>query len=226
MSNLISVALYVLQALGLYTIAKRRGIANPWLAWIPFGVVWILGSIADDYRARCGKPTKHRVVMLVLSIVVLVLAVVALVTMCAALLNVLTAEELMDVAFYSANATGDLYAPSEEELIQQLTETMDSRLTDANLNAVMGAMLASVGVSLALCGVAIASLVFECISMYKVFESCEPATKMVYFLVGMFVGLWPVFLIIVRNKDLGLPQGPVGLPGGFDAMPPQEPWNV
>ena len=28
---------YVLHSLGLYTIAKRRGIHNSWLAWLPFG---------------------------------------------------------------------------------------------------------------------------------------------------------------------------------------------
>ena len=39
--------LAVLSALALYTIAKRREIANPWLAWIPLGQAWILGSISD-----------------------------------------------------------------------------------------------------------------------------------------------------------------------------------
>ena len=31
----LSVACYVLEALSLYTIAQRRGIRKPWLAWIP-----------------------------------------------------------------------------------------------------------------------------------------------------------------------------------------------
>jgi uncharacterized membrane protein len=41
---------YVLQSLGMYTIAKRRGIHNPWLAWLPVGNIWILGSISDQYQ--------------------------------------------------------------------------------------------------------------------------------------------------------------------------------
>ena len=32
---LLSIAGYVLTALALYTIARRRGLRNPWLAWIP-----------------------------------------------------------------------------------------------------------------------------------------------------------------------------------------------
>lgn len=45
-----SVAAYVLHALSLYTIAKRRGIRNPWLSWIPVANYWILGSISDQYQ--------------------------------------------------------------------------------------------------------------------------------------------------------------------------------
>lgn len=41
---------YVLQSLGMYTIAKRRGIHNPWLAWLPIGNMWIMGSISDQYQ--------------------------------------------------------------------------------------------------------------------------------------------------------------------------------
>ena len=41
---------YVLQSAGLYTIAKRRCIRNPWLAWLPVGNMWIMGSISDQYQ--------------------------------------------------------------------------------------------------------------------------------------------------------------------------------
>ena len=45
-----SLVAYILQSLGMYTIAKRRGIHNPWLAWLPVGNMWILGSISDQYQ--------------------------------------------------------------------------------------------------------------------------------------------------------------------------------
>lgn len=41
---------YVLQAAGMYVIAKRRGIHHSWLAWIPVGNDWLLGSISDQYQ--------------------------------------------------------------------------------------------------------------------------------------------------------------------------------
>ena len=46
----IGIAIYVLGSLGLYTIAKRRYINNPWLAWIPIGNYWIAGCLADQQR--------------------------------------------------------------------------------------------------------------------------------------------------------------------------------
>ena len=42
--------IYVLQSVGLYCIAKRRCIKNPWLVWLPVGIMWILGSISDQYQ--------------------------------------------------------------------------------------------------------------------------------------------------------------------------------
>lgn len=62
---------YVLSSLSVYTIAKRRMISNPWLAWIPFANYWTIGAIADDYDARMGIKRKWRVILLTLSLVFL-----------------------------------------------------------------------------------------------------------------------------------------------------------
>lgn len=61
---------YVFTAFALYTIARRRGIAHPWLAWIPVADAWLLGSLSDQYRyvAR-GQEKRKRIILLVLYIV-------------------------------------------------------------------------------------------------------------------------------------------------------------
>lgn len=61
------VVVYVLQALALQTMAKRRGIANAWLAWVPVGSSWLLGAIADDINARRGKKTSYGILLLVVT---------------------------------------------------------------------------------------------------------------------------------------------------------------
>ena len=64
-SFLLSVGTYVLTALGLYTIAQRRGINKPWLAWIPVVNVWTLGCISDQYRyvVKGEKKSKRKVLI-------------------------------------------------------------------------------------------------------------------------------------------------------------------
>lgn len=67
-----SVVSYVLHSLGLYTIAKRRGIHHAWLAWIAIGSEWILGSIADQYQyVAKGKVRSRRKALLGLELAVL-----------------------------------------------------------------------------------------------------------------------------------------------------------
>lgn len=73
----VSVAAYVLQSLGFYTIAERRGIKRPWLSWLPVGNLWILGSISDQYQYVVkGKIRNRRKVLLGLSCGLLVFYVV------------------------------------------------------------------------------------------------------------------------------------------------------
>lgn len=59
---------YVFQSLALHTLARRRGIANPWLAWIPFGDYWIIGALARDYDKQKGINRRWDKVLLFLSI--------------------------------------------------------------------------------------------------------------------------------------------------------------
>lgn len=68
----VGIVSYIFQSLGLYTIAKRRGIHNPWLAWIPVGVLWIIGSISDQYQyVAKGRVKNRRKTLIGLSIAML-----------------------------------------------------------------------------------------------------------------------------------------------------------
>ena len=46
----VAVVFYVFQAIGLYKMAKRRGIYHAWLAWLPLGNQWVLGAISDQFQ--------------------------------------------------------------------------------------------------------------------------------------------------------------------------------
>lgn len=80
-----SILVYILQALGTYTIAMRRGINHPWLAWVPFGNLWILGSISDQYQYVAQGRIKNRRKILVglqIALVVLLLAFMVFAVYC------------------------------------------------------------------------------------------------------------------------------------------------
>lgn len=72
------IAMYVLRSIAVYGIAKRRGLNSPWLAWIPVGRDWILGSISDQYKYLTkGKDQSRRIILLVFSLVSLLVGAVS-----------------------------------------------------------------------------------------------------------------------------------------------------
>ena len=86
-----SVVSYVLSAVGMYRIAKRRGIHHAWLAWIPVGSSWLLGSISDHYQyVAKQKVTRRRKILVILSGICMAMGLVLGVG-----LGVLSASEIM-----------------------------------------------------------------------------------------------------------------------------------
>jgi len=68
---------YVLNCVGMHSIAKRRGIRNPWLAWVPVASSCILGSISDQYQyVAKGKIRNRRALLLTMNILVVAVYVV------------------------------------------------------------------------------------------------------------------------------------------------------
>lgn len=58
---LIFAVFYIFNAIGLYTLSKRRGYDKPWLAWIPFARAYLLGKIADNINVCSNKKTANRI---------------------------------------------------------------------------------------------------------------------------------------------------------------------
>lgn len=62
--------LWILRSRSLHKIGGRRGIRHAWLAWIPVGTEWVLGSVADQYQHLVrGRVTSRRKIILVLALV-------------------------------------------------------------------------------------------------------------------------------------------------------------
>lgn len=88
---------YILTARGLQVIAKRRGIGHSWLAWIPVGNAWVLGSISDQYQYLVkGRVRNRRKLLLGLS---LAAAVLLLLWMIGVAIAALEMESAMNPSF-------------------------------------------------------------------------------------------------------------------------------
>lgn len=175
-TTLIGIATYVLSALGLYTIAKRRGLNHPWLAWIPVASAWIVGSLSDQYRYVVnGENKSKRKVLLTLNIITAVLSAVIIV--CAI---VAVAQAIVGVA-------GNV---SE----------------DAMLSMILGPVLSVAGLALPLAGVAIAYAVIYYMALYDIFKSLDPNNCVLFLVLSIVFSVTePFFLFFNRNKDGGMP---------------------
>lgn len=77
---------YLFHSIGLYKIAKRRGIRHAWLAWFALGNMWILGSVSDQFRYVVkGKVCNRRKTLLWLTVAMI--ALVILLEFCVAVLQ-------------------------------------------------------------------------------------------------------------------------------------------
>lgn len=179
-SSLISIATYVLMAIGLYTIAKRRGIRNPWLAWIPFGSTWLLGCVSDQYRyVTRGQEKSKRKVMLGLEIATMAVGVVSIVLMFVALISMFSRMDMEPV--YGSDA--------------------------AYMAEVLGPMMIALVLCFVMLGLAIALMVLQYMALYDLFNSCNPSTSAVFLALSILIGgvLQAIFVFVFRNKDLGMP---------------------
>ena len=196
--GIISIVMYVFQAIGLHIIARRRGIKRPWLAWIPLGEYWIIGSISDDYRLlRKGQLHNRRVLVLVL-------------------LGVSTIVSLL-ISLQQYEALYSLWERKDQISIYEL-ETLLSQLPSGTGSGLL---------DLALSAAEITGLVFYYICLHDLYASCRPGQKVVFLVLSIIFGMTiPFFIFACRYCDQGMQHekaNPWQLPPAPPVWPVQEP---
>ena len=198
-TTLMGIAAYVLTALALYTIAKRRGLNHPWLAWIPVASAWILGSLSDQYRYVVrGENKSKRKVLLTLSI----------------LTSVLSTAMIVSVFVAVGKAMFGVIGGMGEEAL---------------LEAILGPLVGVVGLCLPMVGIAIAYVVVYCMALYDLYKSLDPSNCVLCLVLSIvFRVTEPFFLFFNRNKDQGMPprrQNPTYIPPEQTWQDNREPEN-
>lgn len=175
-SSLLAIAMYVLSSLGLYTLAKRRGLKNPWLSWVPVINCWIIGSLSDQYRYVVkGQVKNKRKTLLILSII-LVVIYLAVIVCCGVM------------------------------FVNMLQAVINGASEDALLEIVLGPAMAMLGLCLPMMGVAIATMVIHYMAMYDIYTSCMPQNNVLFLVLSILFSVTEAFFIFFsREKDEGMP---------------------
>ena len=173
---LLSIAGYVLTALALYTIARRRGLRNPWLAWIPVADCWLLGSLSDQYRyVLKGEHRSKRKILLFFRVLITIMWI--------SLMGL-----LVNLCFH---AVGGVFwgAMSDERMFQILHQAMNLLV-----------------LCLPLMGISIAYAVFRYMALYDIYKSLDPENCVLFLVLSILFGITePFFLFFSREKDGGMP---------------------
>ena len=176
MPMLVSIATYVLTALALYTIAKRRGLKNAWLAWIPVADCWLLGSLSDQYQYVVNGQHKSRRKILLLFRILITIMWISLMGLLANL-------------FFHAFGSILWGSMNDDQIFQVLHQAMNLLV-----------------LCLPLVGASIAYAVFRYMALYDIYKSLDPANCVLFLVLSILFSVTkPFFLFFSRNKDEGMP---------------------
>ncbi|MCT4543831.1 MAG: hypothetical protein N4A63_09830 [Vallitalea sp.] len=76
---IVGIIFYCLKAIGLMTMAKKRGIENSWLSWIPIGNYYIVGKLIDTIDFGDKKIENAPMVLLLAGVGVLLLSFIPII---------------------------------------------------------------------------------------------------------------------------------------------------
>lgn len=176
---------YVFVSLGGQRMARKVGMSNPWMFWIPCANVYAMGNLADTQASLCeGKNTTYRKKMLTWTIVVA----------CAAIPWAIAYTVFMVAA--AANGLLD----ENGVLI-----TLDG----ASLEPLIGPTLFLLAVSLVFLALYIVYVVIYYKTLYRIFKLYAPdgAAGLVVLSVFVSVAIPAVFLKLSEREPVLPPRG-------------------
>ena len=171
-SSVIAIIGYVFRSLGLYRMAKNRGISAPGLAWVPIAYSYLLGKVSDDISLNSGKRTHKRVVLLIFTILFKAISVAVL-----------------------------IFLPYLMEFLVQFVAANASSYDTESMRYVLGVLLMILAVDFVVLAIEVVYLVFYLRALYIIFKDTVPqsAAGLIVLCIFVSVAVGPV-LFAIRNK--------------------------
>lgn len=208
-SLLMGLAVYILNSIGLMTIAKNRGITHPWMAWIPYASVYLFGKLSDDINFCKGKRTNHRKLLLGMLIGFEASFFVGYLMVLLPPLLAGLVQAGNDISYY---AGGGVMADS----------------SDLPIWAII-VMLVGLAIMLVCMILAVVYSVFYYIALYNILNAYAPNMAVVILLLTILVfsPLSSIYLFAIRNRAPAEPMYPTQpqppVQTGYQPTPPVQP---
>ena len=101
-SAVIGIAIYLLESISVYKMAKSAEIKNPWLVFIPVANDWVFGTLAEKYKKKNGtKSARFGIILPVLEGIVLIESIA---------LTIFTVISIKEITGYALDAVNTLKA--------------------------------------------------------------------------------------------------------------------
>lgn len=171
-SAVIGIAIYLLESISVYKMAKRAEIKNPWLAFIPVANDWVFGTLAEKYKKKNGtKSARFGIILPVLEGIVLIEAIA---------LTIFTVISIKEITGYALDA------------VNTSTEMVPEQFMS---------LIPVIILYFALMAVAIAYAVVFFIALWRVYSSFDKSNATLYILLSViFTISVPIILFIIRNR--------------------------
>lgn len=171
-SLLIGLALYLLESIGVYKMAKSAEIKNPWLSFVPVGRNWVFGTLAEKYKKKNGtKSARFGIILPVLEGIVLIEAIA---------LTIFTVISIKEITGYALDAVNTSSEMAPEQFMS---------------------LIPVIILYFALMAVAIAYAVVFFIALWRVYSSFDKSNATLYIVLSViFTISVPIILFIIRNR--------------------------
>lgn len=171
-SAVIGIAIYLLESISVYKMAKSAEIKNPWIAFVPVANDWVFGTLAEKYKKKNGtKSARFGIILPVLEGIVLIEAIA---------LTIFTVISVKEITGYALDAVNTSAEMAPEQFVS---------------------LIPVIILYFALIAVAIAYAVVFFIALWRVYSAFDKSNATLYIVLSViFTISVPIILFIIRNR--------------------------
>ena len=171
-SAVIGIAIYLLESISVYKMAKSAEVKNPWLAFVPVANDWVFGTLAEKYKKKNGtKSARFGIILPVLEGIVFIESIA---------LTIFTVISIKEITGYALDAVNTSSEMAPEQFMS---------------------LIPVIILYFALMAVAIAYAVVFFIALWRVYSSFDKSNATLYIVLSVvFTISVPIILFIIRNR--------------------------